>query len=142
MYKRQHIAKVVAANFAALGYLYFKYQWAVEQKALLDTDTAGYAPYSNAARVAPAAVATNNETLEDLYALFAAFANFLVDFDSVARAHVYHCALLEGCFKFFDVFHIRMILPHITSERKRKGCKKSHETRDMSQEWEVGGFRV
>jgi hypothetical protein len=113
-----HVAQVVAANFAAFGYLYLEYEGAVEQKALFYTNTARKPSYGNAARMAALAVTAYDESLKNLDALFVALANLLVHFDSIATADIYDSTLLKRLLQLFDVFHIRMILLHFTPEIK------------------------
>ena len=113
-----HVAEVIAANFAALGHLYFEDKRAMQQKAFFYPNATGNPAHGDAAGVAATPVAAYDQTLKNLDAFFAAFTNFLVDFDGVSRAHVYHCALFEALLQLFDVFHIRKIVPYITPESK------------------------
>lgn len=96
------VGQVLAADLASLNNFDFGNKWRVQQIGLFDTNTASDAANSNAAGQAVLAVGTNNDTLEHLNALFAAFTDFLVDLNSVTSANINNRVLAVLLFNFLD----------------------------------------
>jgi hypothetical protein len=83
-----HVGKVIAANFAALCYLNLHNQWAMKQEALFYTRTTCHTANDDTVSVGTFLAYADNQTLENLNALFVAFTNLLVNLNSVAALNV------------------------------------------------------